>query len=60
MAKQQKIEKGGIDGNRYFWNVKGADGRSSVYRSRCTSASAVKAVFAKSNKKVLSVTALKV
>ena len=52
----QKIQQHGKGDVRYFWNIKGADGKTGVYRSRHSTAAGVRQEFARAGQKLTSVT----
>lgn len=51
----QKVHNHGTDGARYFWNVSIQGGSAGEYRSRHSTAAAVRAEFARNGKKVTSI-----
>lgn len=54
----QKMHNHGMDGNRYFWNIK-TDSAEGEYRSRCATAAGVRKVLTQLGHKVKSISAVK-
>jgi len=56
----QKIEKCGMDGNRFYWTVNVQGEGTGTYRSRHSTSKGVRQEFAKHGKKIVSIRATKV